>query len=197
MMPLPRRSIYGLIVALALANTANGQNIPPNGKVVLPAESFQARNRLLAIEQLLEPLVAPPTAAACVARLGLIVGPFDAAFVLAPPVAAKPMDLWEQLEEAYNYLSHDSGDALVNLSAAPESTTARTSLQIRRLCHIRLAELPPAALEIYRLRVDAEARRLLALGRNNRDPGPLRRRSWSTSCFAAAAARKPSTCSAT
>ena len=174
MMPLPRRSICGLIAALVLANAANGQNILPNDKVQLPGESFQARNRLHAIEHLLEPMVAPTTAAECLGRLGLIHGPFEAPFALAPVVSAKPLALWEQVEEACSYLIHDSGDALVSLPAADESSTARTSMQIRRLCHLRLAELPTAALEVHRARVDSEARRLLALGQKNRDSAPLR-----------------------
>jgi cellulose synthase operon protein C len=170
---MPRRSICGLIAALALASTAHGQNILP-GKVVFPGESFQARNRLLAIDHLLDPVVAPPTAAGCVGSLGLLRGPFDAACILAPAVSAKPMDLWERVEEAYHYLIHDSGDALVSLADAERARTARTSLQVRRLCHLRLAQLPAAGLAVYRQRVDAEAQRLLALGRKNRDPGPLR-----------------------
>jgi outer membrane protein assembly factor BamB len=170
---MPRRSICGLIVTLALASTAQGQNIL-SGKVVFPDESFQARNRLPAIDHLLDPIVTPPTAAGCVGRLGLLLGPFDAAGAMAPAVSARPTDFWERVEEAYHYLIHDSGDALVSLPDAEGARTAHTSLQVRRLCHIRLAQLPAAGLAAYRQRVDAEAQRLLALGRKNRDPRPLR-----------------------
>ena len=47
--------------------------------------------------------------------------------------------------------------------------------QTRRLCHQRLASLPHASLASYRRRVDAEAKALLAQGRQSRSPLPLHR----------------------
>lgn len=174
MMPLGR-SVSGLLIALALAGPAFGQGAAPAGKVVFPGESVQARNRLQTIDQLLEPSLSPYIVAGCMGRLGLIASPLDAPFALASTISERPFDLWEQAAEAYEFLLNDSGDALVTLPAGPDvASSARTSIQVRRLCHFRLAALPTSALAPYRERLAAESRRLLALGRKKGDSAPLR-----------------------
>jgi outer membrane protein assembly factor BamB len=75
---------------------------------------------------------------------------------------------WDSAVDAYVHLLADAGDDLVPLDR-------RHGIQVRRLCHLRLANLPPAALRLYRQRVDGLARKLLAQGTAARDPVVLRR----------------------
>ncbi len=168
-MPLPRRSLCGLLLTLLAPALACGQDAAPAGGVVLPGENLQARNRLRAIDQLIVPLVSPRAAAGWLGRLQL--SPLEGTLALGPVVAERPLEVWEQAEEAYYYLLAGDGTALVPLPS-DGLAAARTSVQLRRLCHRRIAGLPTAVR--YRQRVDAEARRLLELGRSRRDPAPLR-----------------------
>ena len=59
----------------------------------------------------------------------------------------------------------ESGDALVPLpngqDAKEQATRPRHCLHARRLCHQRLAALPPEALKLYRSRVDGQAKTLV------------------------------------
>ena len=64
---------------------------------------------------------------------------------------------------------------LAHSEEPPATGVAWTSGQVRRLCHLRLTKLPRATLALYRQRVDAEAKALLAQGKQTRSPMPLRR----------------------
>jgi outer membrane protein assembly factor BamB len=70
--------------------------------------------------------------------------------------------------EEYARLLEQAGDDLVAVSE-------HVSLPVRRLCHLRLAALPPEALRPYRTRVDAQARKWLEQGAADRDVWPLQR----------------------
>src|SRR5947209_11807266 len=176
MMPLVRRSVCGMFLALAGPAVAHAQDYSTSGRVVIIGESPQARNRLRAIDRLLDPIASPTAAARCLGRLGSLFSALDTPAALAPIVAERPSAVWEQAEEAYHDLLRDSGDALTCLPSDPDGlVSAHASVQVRRLCHLRLATLPAVQLAAYRQRVDSGARRLLALGRQNRDPAPLRR----------------------
>src|SRR5205823_1132584 len=84
--------------------------------------------------------------------------------------------IWEQLPDDYYRMTLESAEALVTLAeTTPSGISGWTSAQVRRLCHQRLAALPRSALELYRQRVDGEAKALLAQGRQGRAPAPLRR----------------------
>jgi outer membrane protein assembly factor BamB/tetratricopeptide (TPR) repeat protein len=74
---------------------------------------------------------------------------------------------WTEAVNEYQQLLREGGEALV-----PD---AGRSVQLRRLCQLRLAALPPQGLEVYRRRVDAQARRWLEQGMAERDPALLRR----------------------
>src|SRR5579864_9401329 len=137
-----RRSVC--VLAFLLAASDLHPFVTAADKVVLPGDSLQARNRLQAIDQLLDPAVSPRDAAACIARLGMGRAPLEAVFALAPLVTVKQVDFWEQIEEAYYYLLNDSGDALISFDPGPFQR-ARTSLQVRRACQLRLAGLPSFA----------------------------------------------------
>jgi outer membrane protein assembly factor BamB len=172
-----------MLLALACATVAPGQDYGTGTHVVVHGESIQARSRLRAIDQLLAPAVSPASAARCLARFGAPTGPLEAVFALTPIVGERPAAFWEQLRESYCDLMRDSGDALAHLPAdADELVSAHASEQVRRLCQMRLASLPAAQLAGYRERVDSAARRLLTLGRQGRDPAPLRRLVDETFC---------------
>jgi outer membrane protein assembly factor BamB len=160
-----------LAPALAL-----GQDYPLTGRVTVAGESVQARQRLCAIDRLGAPDVAPQAAAQCLGQLTAPSGPFAPPFALAPVLCDKPPELWEQIEQAYYDLSNDAGESLVTLPAELDGlAVARTSLQVRRLCHLRLQALPAAARWHYRQRMETESKRLLVLGWKHRDPAPLRK----------------------
>jgi outer membrane protein assembly factor BamB/tetratricopeptide (TPR) repeat protein len=78
---------------------------------------------------------------------------------------------WPEIVDEYQRLLEEAGDALVPLD--PERPTH--CVQVRRLCHARLAALPPAARRLYRARVDDQARQWLDQGIERRDPVLLRR----------------------
>src|SRR5262245_29865319 len=75
---------------------------------------------------------------------------------------------WADAVDEYQRILHEAGDDLVPLNN-------RHSLQARYLCHLRLAALPPAALRLYRNRVDGQARKWLEEGQAGRDTKLLRR----------------------
>ena len=165
MMSLLRRSVAGLLLLLGGTALAHGQDYSTAARVGLPAESEQARNRLRTIDRLLEPAISARSAGSSIAQLALLRSPLEGPFTLAPALADRSPAVWEQAAQAYYDLLNDAGEALVALPAeAGGLSTARTSVQLRRLCHMRLAGLPAAALAAYRQRVRSEADRLLMLG---------------------------------
>jgi outer membrane protein assembly factor BamB len=75
---------------------------------------------------------------------------------------------WAEAITEYQHLLAESGDELVPLDR-------RHFVQVRRLCHLRIAALPPAALALYRGRVDSQARKWFDQGTASRDISLLRR----------------------
>jgi outer membrane protein assembly factor BamB len=75
---------------------------------------------------------------------------------------------WTEAVDEYYHILTEAGDDLVPLDA-------HHSLQARRVCHLRLAALPPAALQLYRSWVDNQAKKWLDQGHVARDPAVLRR----------------------
>jgi outer membrane protein assembly factor BamB len=82
---------------------------------------------------------------------------------------------WAEAIEEYLRILAEAGDDLVALDQ-------RHALLARRLCHLRLAALPAAALQIYRSRVDSQAKKLFEQGTASRDPVLLRRLVDETFC---------------
>jgi outer membrane protein assembly factor BamB/tetratricopeptide (TPR) repeat protein len=82
---------------------------------------------------------------------------------------------WAEAIDEYNRVLAEAGDELVSLDP-------RHALQARRICHLRLAALPAAALQIYRNRIDSQAKRLFEQGTASRDPVLLRRLVDETFC---------------
>jgi len=81
---------------------------------------------------------------------------------------------WAEALDEYQRLISEAGDDLVPLEEGGALGSQR-SIQIRRLCHLRLAALPPAALRMYRDRVEVQAEKWLEQGRADRDVRALRR----------------------
>jgi outer membrane protein assembly factor BamB len=75
---------------------------------------------------------------------------------------------WAEAVDEYLRILGEAGDDLVSLDA-------HHSLQARRVCHLRLAALPPAALGLYRSRVDVQAKKWLEQATASRDSAVLRR----------------------
>src|SRR5260370_19446082 len=84
---------------------------------------------------------------------------------------------WTEAVEDYQRILNEAGDDLVPL-------TARHSLQARWLCHLRLAALPPAALRLYRARLDSRAKKWLAQAAAHRDAALQHRLGDEHSCDA-------------
>jgi cellulose synthase operon protein C len=171
-----RRFLCGVALSVVGPSWAACQDYAGPNRILLPSESTQVRNRLRAIDRLLEPAISPSAAAVSIGRLGLLVSPMEASLTLAPALAERAADVWKRAEEAYSDLQNDAGDMLVPLGPTPGGlNSAATSLQVRRLCHLRLAGLPRSTLAAYRRRVEAEASHLFELSRKHRDAAPLRR----------------------
>ncbi len=78
--------------------------------------------------------------------------------------------------EEYRRFLLDGGDDLVpETTPADRAGSARRSVQLRRLCHLRIAALPPAALKLYRDRAEPLADRWLRQAAPARDVHLLRR----------------------
>jgi outer membrane protein assembly factor BamB len=93
---------------------------------------------------------------------------------LADELAGKQK--WAEAIDEYQRLIQEAGDALVPADQKKDAPVAsRRSVQVRRLCHARLAGLPPRGLQVYRRRVDLQAKRWLDEGIKDHDPRPLRR----------------------
>jgi outer membrane protein assembly factor BamB len=78
--------------------------------------------------------------------------------------------------DEYLRLIAENGDELVPEEAPREAiASTRRSVQLRRLCHARIAVSAPPALRHYRARVDPRARRWLKDGTDAHDTRALRR----------------------
>ena len=77
---------------------------------------------------------------------------------------------WGEVVGAYQTLLASAGDELI-----PVQGQDGLLVPVRWLCHARLALLPPAALRLYRGRVDARAAQWLEQGQRERDVRLLRR----------------------
>src|SRR5262245_40225294 len=66
-------------------------------------------------------------------------------------------ELWSEVVDEVQRLLEEAGDELAPLDPQKPSHSVR----VRRLCHIRLAALPPSALRLYRSRVDDQAKQWL------------------------------------
>jgi hypothetical protein len=82
---------------------------------------------------------------------------------------------WTEAVDDYLRILNEAGDDLVPLNG-------RHSLQARWICHLKLAALPPAALRLYRSRVDSRAKKWLDQGVANHDASLLRRLVEETFC---------------
>src|SRR5262249_12982456 len=71
----------------------------------------------------------------------------------------------------YQRLLDDHGDDLMPL----DPQDPQHCVQVRRLCHIHLAALPPAGLKVYRSRVDDQVKKRLDQATGTRDIALLRR----------------------
>ncbi len=75
---------------------------------------------------------------------------------------------WSEAIDEYLHILEESSDDLIPLDSAHY-------LCARRLCHQRLAALPPEALRLYRDRVESQAKKWFEQGKNEREPRLLRR----------------------
>jgi outer membrane protein assembly factor BamB len=173
MMKTPLRSLC-VFVYLAAPAMLGAQEPAAVRKTVLPSLDSQVAARLIALDRRSNPAHSPNLTASLVAQMISPAAPLD----VFTPMLADPRnrEIWEQLPEEYYRMSQESGDTLVTLpEASPGLGVGWSSGQVRRLCHQRLAGLPRASLELYRQRVDAEAKALLEQGRQSRSQIPLRR----------------------
>jgi outer membrane protein assembly factor BamB len=122
---------------------------------------------------LVAPVLAQPLAAPeedMLSRIGLFEAPRmgQTAKRLAEAEKRVSEEKWPEAVDAYVRLLSDAADELVSLDR-------RHCISVRRLCHLRLAALPPAALRLYRGRVEAQAKRLLDQAVASHDVPLLRR----------------------
>jgi cellulose synthase operon protein C len=83
---------------------------------------------------------------------------------------------WAEGVDDYLRLIYEAGDDLVpELLPHDQLASARRSVQLRRLCHARIAALPAPGLAHYRSRVEGPAKRWLGQGAELRDVKLLRR----------------------
>lgn len=75
---------------------------------------------------------------------------------------------WADAIDEYQRILDEIGDELVPV-------TPRSSVQARRLCHLRFAGLPADVLKTYREKVDTQAQKWLSQWESTRDPRWLRR----------------------
>ncbi|MBI3821700.1 MAG: PQQ-binding-like beta-propeller repeat protein [Planctomycetes bacterium] len=169
----PQRLCWRHLVALVLiAAPARAQEPAAVQRIVLPNLDSQVAARLIALDRRLNPMHSDTLAVSTVGQIAAL--PLNAFTPILTD--ARNQEIWEQMPDEYARLMQESGDALVTLpGAAPVRGVGWASEQVRRLCHQRLAALPKASLELYRRRVDAEARALLEQGRHTRSPIPLRK----------------------
>ncbi|HEV3235973.1 MAG TPA: hypothetical protein VGZ25_03230, partial [Gemmataceae bacterium] len=118
---------------------------------------------------------APPVEDETVARIGLPGESPRTTRRLAAADKLAAQEKWTEAVEEYARILSEAGDDLVVLDA-------HHSLSARRLCHLRLAALPPPALNLYRARVDRQAKKWLDQATAERDPRLLRRLVEETFC---------------
>jgi outer membrane protein assembly factor BamB len=161
-------------IAIWPGNDAAGQDTALALRANLSGDDAQLPLRLAAVDRLVEPLGTPEMVAKNVALLAQPMGWLSA---LSVTVAERNTpERWQQVLAEYEPFLRDSADVLVPIPATwTPSTSALTSVQVRKLVHERLATLPPSLLEEYRKRVDGLAANLLREGRMNHDPAPLRK----------------------
>src|SRR5262249_28999120 len=80
---------------------------------------------------------------------------------------------WAEAMDAYQKLIDEEGDNLVPASAKAGPTSR--SVQLRRLCQLRMAAAPPSILLQHQRRVAALADKLLGEGKEQRALEPLQR----------------------
>ena len=160
------------LLLLSVASHGAAQEPASVRNVLLPALDAQVAARIIALDARLNPVHSPPLAAGLLGRLA-----WPDSGSLAP-LLSDPRNnaVWAQLADDYAQMALDSGDLLASLTETPTpGTVAWPSMQVRRLCHARLARLPRSVLQTYRRRVDTEAKALLAQAKLTRSDVPLRR----------------------
>ena len=88
---------------------------------------------------------------------------------------------WSEAIDEYLHILEEAGDELIPLDSAQY-------LCARRLCHQRLAALPPDALRLYRDRVESQAKKWFEQGKDEREPLLLLPRSCPVVCLCLARA---------
>lgn len=88
-----------------------------------------------------------------------------------PATPAQEDLLFVEAIDDYQRLVEEAGDKLVPL----DPSGRRHCVQARWLCALDISRLPPAALRVYRNRVDPQARKWFERGAAERDAGLLRR----------------------
>lgn len=160
------------LVMLVAAATARAQEPAAVRRCLLPSHDSQVAARLMALDRRLNVAHTDTLVASLIGELAA--APLNA----FTPILADPHnnEIWEELPDDFARLMQESGDALVTL---PDGALPRgvgwSSGQVRRLCHQRLASLPRSSLQLYRKRIDAEARALFEQGRQARSPALLRK----------------------
>lgn len=141
-------------------------------KVVLAGENPQVQNRLRALDRQLNPFDRPEE----IARWIGLTAHTSVHGLTGLAVETSSLEKWEQLLDDYEQLLNEGGEALVPLQPTdPQVAFAPPSIHVRRLCHMRIAALPPSILQEYRRRVDARAQKLFQEGLEDRVAQPLRR----------------------
>ena len=160
----PSVHLFWLLLMPALAGA---QTHPLVRRVVLSGENPQVANQLHGVDRQAALLLANMNAAE-------ILGAENPLFALA--LEHGTADQWTQILADYQQLIQESGDVLVPMRpiGSPEAVPP-PSVQVRRLCQQRIAELPERVRGLYRDRVNARARQLLQEGREQRSAAPLRR----------------------
>jgi len=84
---------------------------------------------------------------------------------------------WDEAVERLRQVMETHGDALIEFTPGQQQAAwaGRRFGTVRDYCHLRIAALPPEALELYRQRVDAPARRWYDEGIADRDAVKLSR----------------------
>ena len=165
------KSYFHALGLILLAASASAQEPAAVRRVVLPNLDSQVAAKLAAIDSRLELVHSPGRAASLLADLA----PPSRYGAFVPLLAdRRNVDNWEQLPDDYYRVMQESGDALVSASDRAIGS-GWSSVQVRRLCQQRLANLPSSSRALYRQRVDAEAKALLEQGKQARSAAPLRR----------------------
>ena len=138
-------------------------------KTVLSGENKDSLAELLVADRLVHPKQAPQ-------RLAGIIGLGNAGPL--GPVPAMALERisrqqWAEAMEEYQRLIDEEGDNLVPVGS--ETGPSRRSVQLRRLCHMRMAAAPPSALAQHQKRVEALADKLFHGGKDKRTLQALER----------------------